>query len=307
MAFSNTDLEFYFLDDNNSPNPSVDWNAYRNALVWNKWGVRTSSSGGTVGNATETFNDLYNDNSEALSRSAFFLRGKYQAIAAAAGFNMTRDYIIDSGDALLGDNYPIYQYTWVAIQNRNTTSDHCYRMSCSSGRGPNFTPNPSSSVNDAQNYLSFRWMGIIDGSNLITLNNLLIDNFPHQASIQQRDGNYNFISEYNWWDALGLATASKKIFHGYNNQFNYNLNNTTFHPHQINRWIAENDSSNNPTGRNHHCIDIPAGKTAIGIVCITRDWQQAQQGDQSLNVTSASSYGWKYVETDCEFDYLVIA
>src|SRR5690606_37888214 len=132
------DLEFYYLDDNAATPTSVDWATYRDQLTWKPWGKRPTAPNGIIGDQAE-FTDTYNTED---SSSIYFLRGKYSGIAPATGYNLTNDYIVDSTDALLGNNYPLFQYTWIAIQTRNADSGNCLRFGCSNGLSPSVSVTP---------------------------------------------------------------------------------------------------------------------------------------------------------------------
>lgn len=307
MTLLTEQLEFYYLNDNNLGS-DITWAQYRDGLEWSKWGIRPGNYYGQVGVPSE-FQEEYNTGP---STPIYFLKGKYLNLTNISGSNMTKDYIVASDASILIDEHPVYQYTWVAIQNRNTTGDTCIKFGCSSGLNPqNWNNNTEGALNENTNYINVRWMGLIDGSNESALSALLTGTFPHKASIQQRDSGLTLINEYNWWDAFGTAPPvgdDKYIYHGHNNLLKYKLNNDQeFKPWQINYWVGRAAGGGSPPNRyGEHCMDIPAGKTLIGIVTVTKDYNQSQYGNIPLGMNNISSFGWKYAELECTFDYLVI-
>lgn len=319
MTWNNNDLELYFLDDNNIDiNTATSWADYRNnttGIVWRKWGKRPTNSGQVGIPASFADSDSIND---ANSMPIYFLRGKYLNTVSTSGGppntgdNMNKDYIVGSDDINLS-NHPFYQYTWIAIQNRNTSGDACLRFGCSPGKSPDnwdgisVTGGDSNPLSKNADYLSTRWMGIIDGSNESALVNFKNNNatFPHKVNVQQRNSGGQLISAYNWWDAMGVATANKKVYYGYNNLQSYDLIDINY-PWQINRWVQINGSET-PPDRSEHCMDIPAGKTLVGIAVTTKDQQYNQLGNSTPYVDTINNFGWKYCELDCKYDYLVIS
>ncbi len=168
------------------------------AYVWKNWG---ENSGYTLGNKSGEYDPPATGSPTADDISAGLLRGPY----ATAG---DYDYVIDTDVSPLSTTFPLWQFTWVIIEN--PTAYHVIIDSVNvrvTPRGGDTPWSSTSSYNKYRNLMSFqilgKWAGVGTGSGCVrnTSNGLYsATNFP--LGYVNINGGYEDIQ----FDALGVNT-----------------------------------------------------------------------------------------------------
>jgi hypothetical protein len=334
MAFGFSNMRFWFLDDNVAS--FTDYQTYRQSLVWKLWNRKSpivtadpvpgdhdlfdERTVGTPPGVSQSDVPLSGDGDGS---SAKMLIGNYKDFdPGTPGIvpSPQRDYIIDVDDPLIV-GYPIWQYTWFAIQNLST-NDSVVRLQIMANTGPTFTGSFSEETHAADS----RILGIIPGTFSGTDDNAgrkaFLDNhttvpapifgteFPHIVAYDEP----SILSPYNdypdmgkiRWNALAEnpdfrdLDARRRIYHAYNNQSSYTIPDDTDpdpkYPYQIVEWVNSIDADRNkitPSGgiipgrssNGRQNFDLPSGHTMFGVIIKSYDTLLGAAGFKMGEVT----------------------
>lgn len=310
MAFSFNDMRFWFLDDNGSPD-FTDYQSYRGSLEWKLWNRKSAQSPADPDPGTEslfserTISDPLPGFNQGAGNSAKMLVGNYKDFTPGTpGVVPTpqHDLIIDVDDPLIA-GFPIWQYTWFAIQNLPSNDDVVRLQIRTNIAGPNFGAAFNTTVHAAQ----CRILGVVPGTftgtddntgRLAFLNSLSIDasptlgdKFPHivTADFTSPDPTYPDMSKIRWNACLeqggtAFSAEERRVYHAYNNQSNYTTAGDAVvrYPYQIAGWVNFADPDRNrlvPSGgiipnrisNPRQNFDLPSDHTILGVITKSYD------------------------------------
>lgn len=166
MAFSWNNLRFWFLNDSRVNPTWTTYQTYRTTLTWDLWNKRINDGTDGVPGDNVSFEDSLHAQGDGVNGYAGkFLVGDYKSFDPINNLVPAHhnDFILDSEDPLILGNNPLWQYSWIAIQNL-AANPSLYRLELwSEGSDQSASGAWAAYGNDAS-YTRIKPMGIIRGT-----------------------------------------------------------------------------------------------------------------------------------------------